>query len=340
MRAMVFDSYGDPEVMCLRDVPVPEPQEGEVLIRVAYAGVNPADSKTRAGHVARRGYRDYALPFVTGRDASGVIERTGANVAEFKEGDRVITWSSSDGKTWGSYAEFVRVPAKNVSPMPRSLDFAQAATIPIAALTAFQSLFHAEKGGLTPGQRVLINGAAGGVGSFAVQFAKSGGVLAAATCGTQNVAYVKSLGADCVIDYKAEDVCQAVCDWSSFEGVDVVLDAVGAATLPQALDMLRPGGRLINILTVTADGDIESDKKEAERRGFRKILSVIDLERARQSIAEITRLIDGGLVHVPPINVLALEDAARAHRMIDTGHVRGKLLLKVAELGGFSPLFR
>jgi NADPH2:quinone reductase len=126
-------------------------------------------------------------------------------------------------------------------------------------------------------------------------------------------------------------ICQAVRDWST-EGVDVVLDAVGPATLPQALDMLRPGGRLINILTVTADGDIERDRKEAEQRGFRKIATVIDFERARDSIREVTHLIDRGLVHVPPIEVLLLEEAALGHRMIDTGHVRGKLVLKVAEL--------
>jgi NADPH:quinone reductase len=184
---------------------------------------------------------------------------------------------------------------------------------------------------MIPGQKVLINGAAGGVGSFAVQFAKCGGVLVAATCGTANMAYVKSLGADRVIDYKTEDVCQAVRDWSA-EGVDVVLDAVGPVTLPQVFDMLRPSGRLINILTVTTDGDIERDRKEAEQRGFRKIISIIDFERARESMREITNLIDGGLVHVPPIDVLPLEDAARAHQMIDIGHVRGKLLLNVAEL--------
>jgi NADPH2:quinone reductase len=159
-----------------------------------------------------------------------------------------------------------------------------------------------------------------------VQFAKSGGLLVAATCGTPNVAHVRSLGADRVIDYKIEDVCQAVRDWSA-EGVDVVLDVVGPATLPHALEMLRPGGRLINILTVTLDGDIERDRKEAERLGFRKIATIIDFERARESMREITHLIDAGCVRVPPTEVLPLEDAAQAH-----GHVRGKLVLKVAEL--------
>ena len=228
MRAMVFDRYGEPDVMSLREVPVPEPQDGEVLIRVAYAGVNPSDSKARSGQSARAGYRsrEVKFPFVTGRDAAGVLERTGLNVNVFRQGDRVITWSAADGKTWGSYPEFMRVPVRNVSPMPKSLNFAQAAAVPVGALTAFQSLFHAEKGAMIPGQKVLINGAAGGVGSFAVQFAKNGGLLVAATCGTANVAYVGSLGADRVIDYKTENVWQAVRDGSA-EGVDVVLDAVG-----------------------------------------------------------------------------------------------------------------
>jgi NADPH:quinone reductase len=328
MRAMVFDRYGEPDVMGLREVPVPEPQDGEVLIRVGYAGVNPTDSKTRAGLSTRAGV---AFPFVIGRDAAGVVERTGANVTEFSPGDRLVTWGTVHGKAWGTYAELVRVSVRNVSPMPKSLNFAQAAAVPIASLTAFQSLFHADKGGMIPGQKVLIHGAAGGVGSFAVQFAKSGGLLVAATCGTANVEYVRSLGADRVIDYKTEDVCRAVREWSA-EGVDVVLDAVGPATLPQALDLLRPGGRLVSILTATADGDIERDRKEAERRGFRKVTMIIDFERARDSMREITNLIDTGLVHVPPIHVLPLEDAALAHQMIDTGHVRGKLVLKVAEL--------
>jgi NADPH:quinone reductase-like Zn-dependent oxidoreductase len=122
MRAMVFDRYGDPDVMRLRDLPVPEPQDGEVLIRVGYAGVNPADYKARAGHGARAGYRyrEVYFPFATGLDAAGVVERTGANVNEFRPGDRVITWSAADGKTWGSYAEFLRVSARDVSPMPMS----------------------------------------------------------------------------------------------------------------------------------------------------------------------------------------------------------------------------
>ena len=145
MRAMIFDRYGEPDVMRLTQAPVPEPQDCEILIRVAYAGVNPADSKARSGESARAGYRvqGFDFPFVTGMDAACVVERTGSNANGFSQGDHVITWSAVDGKTWGSYAEFMRVPVRNVSQMPKSLSFAQAAAIPIASLTAFQSLFHA-----------------------------------------------------------------------------------------------------------------------------------------------------------------------------------------------------
>ena len=165
--------------MTLRDAPVPEPQDCEVLMRVGYAGVNPSDAKLRSGQSARQGYRvrGVEFPFVTGMDAAGVVERTGSNVNGLRPGGRVITWSAANGKTLGSYAEFMRVPAKNLSPMPKSLNFAQTAAVPVASLTAFQALFHAEKGGLIPGQKVLIHGAAGGVGSFAVQWAAGGSDL-------------------------------------------------------------------------------------------------------------------------------------------------------------------
>ena len=131
MRAMVFESYGEPEVMRLREVPVPGPEDSEVLIRVGYVGINPSDSKARSGQSARAGYRyrEVRFPFVTGMDAAGVVERTGSNVNGFRQGDRVITWSAADGKTWGSYAEFMRVSSRNVSPMPKSLSFAQAAAV-------------------------------------------------------------------------------------------------------------------------------------------------------------------------------------------------------------------
>jgi NADPH:quinone reductase len=130
MRAMVFDRYGEPDVMHLKDVPVPEPQDGEVLIRVGYSGVNPADSKTRSG-ATRTHYRYVSFPLVTGMDAAGVVERTGANVTDFRQGDRVITWGSPDWKTSGSHAEFVRASVRNVSPVPKSLNFAKPRLFPL-----------------------------------------------------------------------------------------------------------------------------------------------------------------------------------------------------------------
>ena len=333
MRAMVFDHYGEPDVMSLRDVAVPEPQDGEVLIRVGYAGVNPSDSKARSGQSARGGYRLSRSRFSI-RHRHGCRRYRGANgvkchrIQARRSRRHVERGGREDvGQLCGIHS----CSGKECRPNAKKPEFRASGRCPGCLADRLSVSLSCEKGGLIPGQKVLIHGAAGGVGSFAVQFAKCGGLLVAATCGTANVEYVRSLGAERVIDYKTEDVCQAVRDWSA-GGVDVVLDAVGPATLPKALDMLRPGGRLVNILTVTADGDIEHDRKEAERRGFRKILT-LSFERAQESMREITDLIDAGLVKVPPIDVLRLEDAAQAHRMIETGHVRGKLVLKVADLG-------
>ena len=193
-RAMVLDRYGEPEVMRLRDVPAPEPQDGELLLRVGYAGVNPSDSKARLGQSACAGYRyrEVNFPFVTGMHAAGVVERTGSNVTEFRQGDRVITSSSADGKTWGSYAEFMRVSARNVSPMPKSLNCRRSGCDSHCFADRLSVSLPCRKGRHNPGPQGAHHGAAGGVGSFAVQFAKGGGLLVAVTCRTANVAYVRS----------------------------------------------------------------------------------------------------------------------------------------------------
>jgi len=206
MRAMVFDHYGEPEVMSLGEELVPEPQDGELLIRVGFAGVNPSDSKARSGESARAGYRvrDFEFFRVSIRHGHGCCRCCGANGVERqwiqarRSRDHLKRCGRQNvGQLCGIHAS----SGEECPPMPKSLSFAQAAAVPVAALTALQALFHAEKGGgMIPGQKVLINGAAGGVGSFAVQFAKSGGLRVAATCGANNVAYVRSLGADRVID--------------------------------------------------------------------------------------------------------------------------------------------
>ncbi|MGH8808072.1 MAG: NADP-dependent oxidoreductase, partial [Noviherbaspirillum sp.] len=247
MRAVVIDRVGGPEVLRIADVSRPEPGPGEVLIRVACAGVNPADWKCREGYLGS--FISYTFPFVIGFDLAGTVAAVGTGVTGFAEGMRVFAQTDVGAGKWGSYAEYASVRHDSVVRMPDSLSFAQAAAVPTPALAAWTGLF--DDGGLQAGQKVLIHGGAGAVGTFAIQFAKLAGAEVAATCGARNADYVRMLGCDKSIDYRAQDVRAALHDWAP-EGVDMVLDAVGCGSLPKGPDMLRPGGILVAILTLVA----------------------------------------------------------------------------------------
>ncbi|MBK9954802.1 MAG: NADP-dependent oxidoreductase [Rhodocyclaceae bacterium] len=181
MRAIIIEHTGGPEALRLADVPTPEPGPGQVLIRVAW-GVNPADWKDREGMLAM--YAPYHFPYIVGFDAAGVVERVGAGVDKPRPGDRVFTPGNHGQGAWGSYAEFMVANADRTATIPPSMSFAAAASIPVAALTGWQALF--DRGGLQAGQRIMIHGGSGGLGSFAVQFARWAGARVAATCGTAN----------------------------------------------------------------------------------------------------------------------------------------------------------
>ena len=177
----------------------------------------------------------------------------------------------------------------------------------------------------------MIHGGAGGLGSFAVQFARWAGATVAATCGTNNLDYVRELGASRVIDYRKEDIARAVKAWAP-DGLDLLIDAVGASTLPNGLDMVRTGGTFISIPTLTDDGDIETGLAAAGARQVTRIFSTMTDVGCAPQLEQIGALVTEGHVKLPPIQVLPLEEAARAHTMIQTGHVRGKIVLKVADL--------
>ncbi len=327
MKAIVIEELGSPGVMKLAEVSTPEPGPGEVLIRVAYAGVNPADWKDREGRTAI--FFTIEFPYIIGFDAAGIVAKVGSGVTEVRVGEQVITNSDHGQGRWGTYAEYVIASEDRVAPLPKSLDFAQGAAIPVAALSGWQAIF--EKGSLKAGQSVLIHGASGGVGGFSVQFAKWAGAKVATTCSTDNIEYVKGLGADLAIDYRRENIEDALRSWAP-EGVDLIFDVVGLGTLPNALDLLRPGGTLVNIITLVDDGDIEADTKAATDRGFTKIVHFLNDVGSGAQLRQIGELIDKGEVHMPPVQVFPLEQAAHVHQMIETGHVRGKLVLQVAEL--------
>lgn len=327
MKAMIIEELGGPEVLKLTEVPTPEPGPGEVLIRVACAGVNPADWKDREGRTAI--FFTIEFPYIIGFDAAGIVAKVGPGVTEARVGEQVITNSDHGQGRWGTYAEYVIASEDRVAPLPKSLDFAQSAAIPVAALSGWQALF--DKGNLKAGQSVLIHGASGGVGSFAIQFAKWAGAKVATTCSSENIDYVKGLGADRAIDYRSENINDAVRAWAP-EGVDLVFDVVGLGTLPNAQDLLRSGGILVNIITLVDDGDIEADTQAAAARGLTKIIHFLNDVGSGAQLKEIGELIDQGQVRMPPVQVFPLEEAAHVHQLIETGHVRGKLVLKVADI--------
>lgn len=327
MYAMVLNRVGGPEVFEYAEVTTPEPQAGEVLIRIACAGINPADWKDRQGHLQQ--YYTYQFPYIVGFDAAGIVERVGAGVTEFAVGDRVITCCDHGQGRWGTYAEYVATSVAKVAKLPASLSFAQGATLPVAALTAYQSVH--TFGELRAGQTILVHGGSGGVGSFAVQFARAAGARVAATCGTANVEYVRSLGAELVIDYRTQDIAQALRAWAP-DGVDIVLDAVSCGTLPQGLELLRKGGVLVSVPTLVGDGDIAGDMQRAAGLGVRKTFTVMSDLVAHAQLAEIGALIEQGAVRTPPLEVVPLREVGAAHARVEAGGVHGKLILQVADI--------
>lgn len=327
MKAAAIHEYGDAGVFEITQLPKPEPGAGEVLIKVAYAGVNPADWKFREGY--NQQFFPLEFPFVLGFDASGVVVGLGEGASRFAVGDRVFTPSNLGQGQHGSYAEYVVASEDRVAIIPATMSFESAAAIPVAALTGWQALFASDKGDLQRAQRLLINGASGGLGSFAVQFAKWAGAEVATTCSGKNLDYVASLGADLLIDYKTQDINEEIAKWAP-AGIDMVLDAVGCGSLADPFSLLKPGGKLVSIATLVGDGDIEADMVAAVKRGLSKVYAIMMDVNSGAELEKIAQLVVDGEVSMPPIECFALEDIAEAHRKIESGHVRGKLVLSVA----------
>ncbi|MCP5163885.1 MAG: NADP-dependent oxidoreductase [Pseudomonadales bacterium] len=327
MHAIIINETGGPEVLRYGEIETPEPGPGELRVRVAYAGVNPADWKNRQGMLAM--YRPYVFPYIIGFDAAGVVDKLGEGVTGFAVGDRVFTPTNHGQGGQGSYAEYALATTDRVAHIPDGLGFAEAAALPVAALTAWQGLF--DRGGVKAGQRVMIHGGSGGLGSFAVQFARWAGAHVAATCSTPNADYVRGLGAERVIDYRKEDIADALAAWAP-GGLDYLMDAVGVSTLPNGLDLVRAGGTYVSIPTLNDDGDIPASMAASAAKGVTREFSVMTDVGSAATLAQIARLLAEGHVKLPPIKEYALRDAAEAHRQIEGGHTRGKLVLKVADL--------
>lgn len=308
MKAVRIHEYGGPEVLKYEDAPRPEPGEGDVLVRVHAASVNPVDWKLRAGYM--KGFLDYKMPMIPGWDLSGVVEAVAPGVTAWKKGDAV--YSRPDIRRDGSYAEYISVKASELAHKPKSLDHNHAAAIPLAALTAWQALFDAA--GLQAGQRVLIHAAAGGVGTFAVQFARWKGAHVIGTASEKNHAFLKELGADELIDYNKARFEDVVRD------VDVVLDAMAGETRDRSWKVLKKGGILVSVLG-------QPSQEDAARHGVRGAGVFVQPNQAE--LDEIGALVDAGKVKPVIEAVLPLKDARRAHEMNQTLHTRGKIVLQV-----------
>lgn len=299
MQAVVMHETGGPDVLRLEQVDRPEPGDGEVLVKVHAASINPIDWKYRRGLAPKQ------LPAVLGNDVSGAVEVSRAE--GFAEGDEVFGITPR-----GGYAEFATTPSALIAKKPAGVSHEQAAAIPVAGLTAWQALF--DRGGLKRGQTALIAGAAGGVGHFGVQFAAHAGARTIGTGSTRNRDFVLGLGADEFIDYTQQDVAGSVRD------VDVAFDTVGGETTLSLLPTIREGGVLVTIASAPPE-------PAAAERGVRTESLVMSPDR--DQLTRIAELVATGEVHVEIAETLALAEVQRAHELSESGHTRGKIILTI-----------
>lgn len=317
MKAVRIHAFGGPEVLQLEEIAQPVPAADEILIQVYASGVNPADWVVReGGNDVLRSF--LTLPLTLGWDAAGVVAAVGADVTAFRVGDAVYGEPNFPGD--GSYAEYCTATASRFALKPGSLSFTEAAGVPLAGLTAWTALFH--DGQLQAGQRVLVQGASGGVGGFAVQFAKARGAYVIATASAANLEYVRELGADEVFDYRSQPVEQLV------HGVDVVLEASPLrdnAERARIIPVLKPGG-----IFVTVNLDVPFDEAVQAALARQQATGALSNNQARQEwLQEIAALIDAGQVQVLISRTFPLAQVAEAHRESQTQRVRGKLVLEI-----------
>ena len=308
MRAVRIHNYGGPEVLKFEDAPQPQPENGDLLIRVQAASVNPIDWKVREGR-----FKDvihHTLPFIPGWDFSGIVEALGPNTNKFKQGDEVF--ARPDIARNGAYADYIVVKESEVAFKPRSLDHLHAAAIPLASLTAWQAIFDAA--GLTKGQNILIHAASGGVGSFAVQLAKWKGAHVIGTASGRNQAFLKELGVDEPIDYRKTRFEEVVHD------VDVVFDTIGDDTQQRSFGVLKKGGILVTTVSLS--------QEPASRHEVRA--THIFVQPNSVELTGIATLVDARKLKPFIQTILPLSEARKAQELSQVGHTRGKIVLKVA----------
>jgi len=310
MKAVVIHSYGGPDVLKVEDVPRLVPQEDEILIRVIAASVNPVDVAIRKGYLAE--LIGNKFPLILGMDGSGIVEKTGAKITKFKEGDPVYAFFTLASE--GGYAEFVTAKDNEVASKPKAVTYTQAAAVPAAGSTAWEVLVDVAK--LGAGQTLLIHGGSGGVGHLAIQIAKARAAKVIATASNTNQDFIKKMGADIAVDYtkaKFEEVAK---------DVDVVLDMVGGETLKRSYGVVKKGGIIVSIVD-------DVDQKELDAHGIRGV--TFRCEPKASVLEDLAKLIDAKKITPVVSQTFPLSEVAKAQEQIATSHTRGKIVLKIAD---------
>ncbi|MCL7489313.1 MAG: NADP-dependent oxidoreductase [Desulfobulbaceae bacterium] len=308
MKAVRIHSHGGPEVLKYEDVPMPNLNDDDVLVKVLAAGVNPVDWKIRQGYMEEM----FSLPLIPGWDVAGIIEEKGKDVTSLEVGDSV--YARPDIVRNGAYAQYIAVKASEVALKPETIDYIHAAAVPLAGLTAWQSLF--DLAHLQAGQKILIHAAAGGVGHFAVQFAKWAGAHVIGTASANNHTFLKSIGAHETIDYNVTAFDDAVHD------VDVVFDTMGGEVWQRSWKVLKKGGIMVSALRGPEAGGMDA---------LNKLCAHVFVQPDADQLGEIAVLIDSGHVRPEIARVFLLHEAEKAHRQSEEGHTRGKIVLNVAD---------
>lgn len=326
MRAVTADFVNKSDSPRISEVEQPSISDGDVLVRISYGGMNAADWQYSQGMIP-------TIPEgnlnILGFEAAGVVARVGSNVTNWREGDRVMFARSRTTGESGTFAEYVAMPADLVCRVPDWMAMTEAAATPICFLTSYISLFADDLGNAKPGQKILIHGGSGGVGSFAIQLAKYGGLFVAATGRPANRDYMIEMGADLAIDYTdPKGIVAQVREWAP-EGLDMVFDAVRQNTLPDALEALKPGGTLVSISTGLDTSDLDEQMRASHARGFRHVRCFAHWPE-RIGKVPLVNILERQGIRIPPVEAVELADLQSAIERMKGGHNRGKLVLKMA----------
>lgn len=332
MQAFIIDRYGKKEAGRIGDMPEPELRDDDVLVQIHAASVNVLDLKIKSG--AFKLILPYRLPLILGNDMAGTVLRVGARVRSFKPGDAV--YARPDDDRIGGFAERIAIKESSLAPKPRNLSMADAASLPLVALTAWQALV--ETAQLKKGQRVFIQAGSGGVGTVAIQLAKHLGAFVATTTSTANVDWVKALGADLVIDYKQQDFSTVL------RGYDVVLNSLGSDELHKSLQVLKPGGHLLSISGPPTPALAAARGLAWPLRQVLRLLSFGIRHKASKNagaytfvfmradgaqLREITSLVESGAIRPVVDKVFPFQDTAKALAYVDSGRAKGKVVVQM-----------